>query len=83
MKKIWIIVVVLIIIVGGYFAWKSFFKKSPEEKAADVFEKTTKSAGAGALPELTPLANPLEKLPETNPVEKANPFKNIKTNPFR
>jgi len=41
------------------------------------------AATAGVLPAITPIANPVGgKLPELNPVQKANPFKDIYKNPF-
>jgi predicted negative regulator of RcsB-dependent stress response len=83
MKKFLVIIILIILVVAGYFAWKTFIYKTPEEKAAEALQKSLESAAAGVLPEMkTELSNPLEKMPETNPVSKTNPFKNIKINPF-
>lgn len=74
-KKILISILVLLILglVGGgyYWYWQSG-KASPGQSA--------ETAGGGALPSLT--TNPLENKPNLNPVDKTNPFQNIKTNPF-
>ncbi|OGY62841.1 MAG: hypothetical protein A2745_00400 [Candidatus Harrisonbacteria bacterium RIFCSPHIGHO2_01_FULL_44_13] len=76
-----IVVAVLGLAVAGYLLLKKSAKTS-EEKAVETLEGALKSATSGTLPEITPLTNPLEKLPEINPVEKANPFKGLQTNPF-
>ena len=80
-----IIATVLLIglIVGGYFLWKE--SASPEketlDKAGEAAEKITESATKAVLPSLG--TNPLENKPDVNPADKANPFKNIITNPFK
>ena len=76
---------------SDFFAWKKF--KAPQlqaEKTVNEIEKTgeaaeiiTESATQGVLPSINSTANPYENISETNLVEKANPFKNIKTNPFK
>ncbi len=87
-KVIFIIVLVVLLIglgIGGYFFWNNWKKSvSPEtktlEKAGEAAEKITESATKGVLPSIE--TNPLENKPDVNPADKANPFKNIKTNPF-
>lgn len=81
-------IVVLIIILGvaGYFYWKGA-SKTPQEKALDSIGETSdildRTATQGVLPSInTDDANPLKDNPDVNPVNKANPFINIKTNPF-
>jgi hypothetical protein len=88
-KKTTIIIIVTILIIiglgaGGYIYWNNQ-KKS--KAAAEASQKAKKAADAvldsalkGVLPPLE--INPLENKPDLNPVEKANPYKNIKTNPF-
>ena len=71
--------VIAALLVGGYFLWKGA-QKTSEEKAADAVSKSVESATQGVLPTIN--TNPLEKLPELNPIDKTNPFKNIITNPF-
>ena len=86
-KKTLIIIIVVILIfalgVGGYFLW-SKINKTPLEKAletaGDAAEKLIDSVTKGILPSIQ--TNPLENKPDINPVDKANPYKNIKTNPF-
>ena len=83
-----IIAAVLLIglIVGGYFLWNNWKKSSSSEttileKAGEAAEKITESATKGVLPSIG--INPLESKPNVNPADKANPFKNIITNPFK
>ncbi len=82
-----IIATVLLIglIVGGYFLWNNWKNSASEkktlEKAGEAAEKITESATKGVLPSIG--ANPLENKPDVNPDDKANPFKNIITNPFK
>ncbi len=82
-----IIAAVLLIglVIGGYFLWNNWKKSnSPENKAlesaGEAAEKITENATKGVLPSLG--TNLLENKPDVNPADKANPFKNIKTNPF-
>ena len=85
-KKLVVTIVVAIIVVvllGAAYWWFGLREvKTPEEKATESFEKSLQSAGAGTLPEINPLSNPLEEVPDINAVSKTNPFKDIKTNPF-
>lgn len=79
-------VVVLSLIVIGYFYYQKpkLLPKtsvSVEEKAAESTEKVLESVTNVALPEIGPV-NPLEKLPEVNPLDKTNPFKDLYKNPF-
>lgn len=78
-------VVVLGLIILGYFLWS---KPKPVplgvpagERAAESAQKALESVTNVTLPEIKPI-NPLEKLPDINPVEKANPFKDLYKNPF-
>jgi len=84
-KKIIIIAAILLITaagIGGFFYWKS--KKNAGKNALDkignVADKIVNDATKGALPSIQ--TNPLENKPDINPADKANPYKNIKTNPF-
>ncbi len=87
-KKTLILIIAVILIItlaiGGYFYWS---KKAKEnlgtkdlEKIGEAAEKLTEDATKGVLPSLQ--TNPLENKPDINPADKANPYKNIKTNPF-
>ena len=74
-------VLLIILVIGGYL----YFKKSKAganalENAVNVAQEITDSATRGVLPSLQ--TNPLEDKPDINPADKANPFKDIKTNPF-
>lgn len=88
-KKVILIIIIAVVVVGlaigGYFFWNHWKKSaSPENKAienaGEAAEKLTESATKGVLPSIG--TNPLESKPDVNPVDKANAFKNIKTNPF-
>ena len=76
----------VVLAVGGYFGWVKWkeYKLSPEDKAlnsaGESADKITESAAKGVLPPIQ--VNPLENKPDVNPADKANPFENIKTNPF-
>lgn len=90
-KKLLILVVflgVLVVAVLGfviYIKWEFLREKffsilpTPIEKPSST---SSDVSSAGTLPEIQSLSNPLEKLPELNPVDKANPFKDTKFNPF-
>ncbi len=75
-------VVVLGLVVGGYFWWQSV-SKTPEEKAAEALQKSIEAVTGATLPEISTETNPLEKAPDTNPINKTNPFKGLYTNPFK
>ncbi len=87
-KKILIIAIVaavllIIAFLFGYLYWSNLKKSSGEnilKDTANTAEEITNSATKGVLPSLE--TNPLEDKPDINPAEKANPIKNIKTNPF-
>jgi predicted negative regulator of RcsB-dependent stress response len=86
-KKMLIIITAVVLLIGlivaGYLYWQKTKAKPEEqalEKAGEAAEKITESATKGVLPSLK--TNPLENQPDINPASQANPFKNIKTNPF-
>jgi len=90
-KQILILIAAVLLIglaVAGYFYWQK--SKTPEltpeeqalKQAGEAAGKITESASQGTLPSLDVNKNPLEKAPDINPASRANPFKNIKTNPF-
>ncbi len=89
LKIIIILAAIIVLSLAGFFAWeKGIFQSQTEktageiEKAGETAETITESASQGVLPSINPTANPYENVSETNPIEKANPFKDIKTNPF-
>ncbi len=89
-KKIMLALIAIILLIGlgagVYFYWNYSKKSKAEagvkalENAGNAVEKINESATQGALPSLG--TNPLENKPDINPADKANPFKDIKTNPF-
>lgn len=82
-KKILITAVILIIAVGvgGYFYWNRKSKiENALDKAGGALQKLTDSITKGVLPSIQ--TNPFENKPDINPADKANPYKDIKINPF-
>ncbi len=79
-------VLVAIILIAGYFLWVSYQVKTKQEaiqKAEDTVLKSIEKTASDTIPNITPQSNPIkEKLPEVNPIEKTNPFKNVYKNPF-
>ena len=77
-KKTFIIIIIVVILIalgaGGYFYW------SKKTKTDIVPGSITDSVTKGVLPSIN--TNPLENKPDINPADKANPFTNIKINPF-
>lgn len=73
-----IVVVVSLVLAAGYFYWINFEKSRIGN--FNTAEDITNSATKGVLPSLQ--TNPLEDKPDLNPADKANPFKDIKINPF-
>ena len=76
------VIAVLILLVGGYLYWQKT-KTSKKETKTPVASEPVSPAAKGTLPEINPLSNPIEKAPELNPVEKANPFTDLYKNPFK
>ena len=74
-----IIVIIIAIAVGGYLYLS---KKTPEEQAAAALEESLQSATGGTLPSFVTPENLLENVPEINPIDKINPFKDGYKNPF-
>ena len=72
--------ILLVVLLGG-FIWLNFKKsKAAPPDNLGAAEDITNSATKSVLPSLQ--TNPLENKPDINPADKANPFKDIKTNPF-
>jgi len=89
-KKILVIVLVVVVLAlagSGYYYWKTNMQKSPAEQAVDDLQKAAKSIGdaaaQGALPAIDTTVNPLDNAPNANPYSNANPFSDIKVNPFQ
>lgn len=83
-KKIILAIIILSVAgaaAGGYFYWnKKSSGASVLDKTSEAADKINNSATQGVLPSLQ--TNPLENKPDLNPVDRVNPYKNIKTNPF-
>lgn len=77
------VVLLVVLIIAGFY-WINLKKSKAGldalENASNTAQDITNSATKGVLPSLQ--TNPLEDKPDINPADKANPFKDIKTNPF-
>lgn len=85
MKKEYLIAIAsaaaLLILSGvGYWYWQSG-KVEPEQPAAKVEEEIIPETVNEEIT-LPDSIKPLESKPDINPADQANPYKNIKTNPF-
>lgn len=82
----WLYVAVVIaaaVLIGGYFYfWKSPADEKKIEEQVMAPPKASTPATSGTLPSLNTQTNVLEKVPEINPIDKANPFKDVYKNPF-
>ncbi len=88
-KKVILIVIAALLIIGAGVGAYFYFKGESAapvtttqavENATNAAEKITESATQGTLPAIE--TNPLENKPDINPADKANPYKDVKTNPF-
>ncbi|MFA6338954.1 MAG: hypothetical protein WCW87_02775 [Candidatus Paceibacterota bacterium] len=79
-----VIIIVFSVVIYFYLVNKNNIKTNIEQNADKAASESAKvitdSASKGVLPSVT--TNPLENKPDINPVDKANPFKDVKTNPF-
>lgn len=73
-----IIAAVAVIILAG-IVWYVWLRPKPEpiKTAEDAIEAISAAPTVGEV-----TSNPAEKLPELNPIRKANPFKDVYKNPF-
>ncbi len=79
-----IVAAVLAAGAGSYLYYQKLKKAAQSDaiqNAGNSAEDLSKNASQGVLPSLG--TNPLENQPDINPASQANPFKNIKTNPFK
>ena len=89
-KKIALIISIAVIclifaglLIGVYFWWNDYKKAKTAgiiDGNKEASEKIMEGATKGTLPSIS--NNPLDSKPNLNPVEKTNPIKDIKINPF-
>ena len=74
MKKVLFIVLIILVVlgVGGYVVWNTWGPSL-------LFRFL--GGGGGGFPSLEN-TNPLQDVPDVNPVGATNPFEGVKTNPF-
>ena len=69
--------VIALLVAGGLY-WRFGLREKPIQTTEEAIKALTESPISNIIPN-----NPLEnKVPDLNPVEKTNPFKNSYTNPF-
>ncbi|MBI2023081.1 hypothetical protein HYT01_00770 [Candidatus Giovannonibacteria bacterium] len=73
-KKAAIALGAVIILVAGYYVYLTYSSKPIPAPALETV--VVQNAGSSVNDK------PLENAPDLNPVNKANPFKSVKTNPF-
>lgn len=76
-KGLVVVVVILIVAVVGYFAYKFVKEKGLPGGLPFSLGGAENDGGASQIN-----TNPLGEVPEINPVDKTNPFKDVRTNPF-
>lgn len=87
-KTLFIILAVVAAVAAISFgAWKFLSSNPPAggPPTSGVQEQAPQNEATstyGTLPEIESVSNPLENSPDLNPVERANPFKDIYKNPF-
>lgn len=88
-KKIILIISTVVLVAGiGVGIWyyigyqKLAAEKKALENAGDAASAIAEGAAKGVLPDVSPDLNPVNNVKTVNPAESANPFKDIKTNPF-
>lgn len=78
------VVIALAVVAAGAWYWYANLRITPEEQA--LTEAVDLLAGSGITDEVSSAVDtsvkPVGETPDANPVERANPFTNIKTNPF-
>lgn len=75
------VIVLLLLGLGVYLKKSKPASNQASEEASSPADKLIESVTKGTLPSLE--TNPLENKPDLNPADKANPFTDIKTNPFK
>ncbi|QQG46400.1 MAG: hypothetical protein HYY55_00950 [Candidatus Niyogibacteria bacterium] len=78
-KQLYITVLVIVIVVA--IAGLIYWKQKTKEKILGPAKAST-PAVSGTLPSINTETNVLKDVPVINPVDKANPFKDIYKNPF-
>jgi len=87
MKMYLLALIIVVLAVAGFLWWQTI---SQEETGQQPTETPTQDGLGNELyqnienpADSLPAVNPLENKPEVNPLNEANPFSNIKTNPFK
>ncbi len=79
LKTYLLIVILVVLAIAGFFWWQTDRQpaEAPGGLGSELYQESTNPA------ENLPTGNPLENKPEVNPLSEANPFSDIKTNPFK
>ncbi|MDE1970267.1 MAG: hypothetical protein KGI50_01690 [Patescibacteria group bacterium] len=80
-----VFIAIIVFIVGGFIFWKykSNKKLTPPPASSGLEQTVASSVTQGVLPSLNNSLTPLQNQPNLNPIQTANPFTTIKTNPFK
>lgn len=82
LKEIMLIAVAVILLAGGLAYWYFVARTEEVKEVESLAPVIPETPDVGS--KIGELSNPLgDKLPSLNPVEQTNPFKDVKTNPFR
>lgn len=76
-KRTLLIIIIAAVVVAVFGLWWVLSRK---ERGILPFGTIPKMGPV--LNPVEPVTNPLEKVPDLNPVDKANPFKDLYKNPF-
>ena len=78
-----ILIVGIVVVAGvGFWYWQQQQAPAPPVDLPPAAEKQDGGTTYGTLPEVDSTSNPLENAPDINPINKANPLKDIYNNPF-
>ena len=78
LKLYFSVLILAVLAIAGFFWWQTVRQsaETPSGLGSELYQKTANPA------ETLPAVDPLGNKPEVNPLSEANPFSNIKTNPF-
>lgn len=74
-----VVIVVFLILIGVVFGYLLLRQGAPQKADEDLSQVINEETP----PALGESANPLKNKPDINPVNASNPFRQIKTNPFK
>ena len=83
MNRSILIVLAIVIVAAGAYYWYANLRVTPEEQTLqDAATLLTESVVDDLSTAVDTSVSPVGETPDVNPVERANPFSGVKTNPF-